>query len=332
MIMQKWIKKILTLLPGLCLITVPVDSKNCKLDIGAGYRQDLLEWELAGPDDTPRVLSKLTWKNIRIFEVEAQFRKITDQNIYMRANADYGWIFDGANRDSDFRVEGKRNAVVEFSRSDNKASKGEVYDASAGLGYFLRWCFGSQQLRFAPLGGYSIHEQHLHLFKGFQTIDLDDPLFEGHHFRGLDSTYNTRWHGPWVGMDLYYHINEEITVSGTFEYHWLRYHANGNWNLRSDILGDFIHTGNGQGYFGTLGIDYNFCSGWYIGAQFKYNYAQVTNGKDKTVIGIPINALPGNSSFDDEGGRSFIPFDTEGKLRNIKWTSFSFVFTTGYNF
>lgn len=330
--MRKWMKKILAFLPGLCLVTTTVDSKNCKFDIGAGYRQDKLVWELAGPDDEPKVLSRLTWKNIRIFEVEAQFKKITDQNIYFRADADYGWIYEGSNRDSDYRVMSSRSHVVEFSRSDNNAGKGQVYDASAGLGYFLRWCYGSQALRFAPIAGYSIHEQHLHLFDGYQSIDLDNPMFAGHHFRGLDSSYKTRWYGPWAGMDLYYHINEQITLNGTFEYHWLHYHAKGNWNLREDFIGDFTHTGFGHGYFGTLGIDYNFCSGWYLGAKFKYNFAQVKKGKDKTVIGIPINAIPGSSSFDDEESGLVIPFSTEGKLRSIKWNSFSFLFTAGYNF
>jgi hypothetical protein len=336
--MRKCLVKLIMFLMGFCLMKIPVESKNCKLDIGAGYRQDHLEWELAGPADIPKVMSKLTWSNIRIFEIEAQFRKITAQNVYFRLNGDYGWVFDGNNRDQDYRVEGSRNEVVEFSRSDNKASRGQVYDASAGLGYFVRGCLGPTQFRFAPLAGYSIHEQHFRFFKGFQTIDIDNPVFEDHHFRGLNSTYNTRWYGPWAGVDMYYHINDQISLCGIFEYHWLHYHAKGYWNLREDIIGDFIHSGFGQGYFTTLAIDYNFCSGWYMGAQCKFNYASLQNGKDKTVIGIPIDSRFGpNSKLDgskksSKESKSVLPFDTEGKLRNVKWCSFSFAFTAGYNF
>lgn len=324
--MRKWMIKFLV--PSLCFMAPFAESANCKFDIGAGYRQDRLEWELAGPDDVPTVMSKLTWKNLRIFDVEAQFRKITCYNLYFRGNADYGWIFDGDNTDSDYRAKNRRDRAIEYSRSNNNAGKGQVYDASAGLGYFIRWC----KLRFAPLGGYSIHEQHLHLYNGYQSIDLDEPHFEGHHFPGLNSTYNTRWHGPWAGLDMYYHINDQITLSGTFEYHWLHYRAKGNWNLRQDILGDFIHTGFGDGYFGTLSLDYNFCSGWYLGALCKLSYAHLNNGKDKTVIGIPITNNPGENHSRDEDGGNYLPFVTEGKLRNVKWVSFCFLFTAGYNF
>jgi len=355
--MRKWMTNLMIFLPGFCLMTMSAESKNCKLDIGAGYRQDHLEWEIGGPANVPKVMSKLTWKNIRIFDVEAQFRKITCQNIYFRANADYGWIFDGENRDSDFRVEeGKQSTrkTVEYSRSDNKASKGGVYDASAGLGYFIRMCMGSRQLRFAPIGGYSIHEQHLRLFKGFQTIDLNYPVYEGHHFPGLKSSYNARWYGPWAGLDTYCHFNDEITLSGTFEYHWLHFHGKGHWNLREDILGDFIQTGFGRGYFGTIALDYNFCSGWYMGALCKFNYAKIENGRDKTVVCIPMDTniksyyrkskttklkqstksqLSQESPIDaNDHNQSFLTFDTVTKLRNVRWYSFSFIFTVGYNF
>lgn len=351
--MRKMIVSLLASLSSL-LVWQDVQAKNCKLDVGAGYRQDKVVWELAGPDDIPEVMSRLSWDNLRIFEIEVECKKITCQNFYFRGNADWGWIFDGKNRDTDYRLDERTDKVIEFSRSDNKANKGQVYDASVGAGYFSRWCFGLQKLRFAPVGGFSWHEQHLHIYDGYQVLDLDDPIFEGHHFQELDSTYKTRWYGPWAGLDLYFHLNEKITIYGAFEYHWMHYHARGRWNLRDDIIGDFHHTGFGNGYFTTISADYNFCNRWYMGAQFKFNFAHIHNGKDKTVVGIPVdqsvvlvdqkrnlkklkeeNPIKLHDEDDqeyDSSGSSVIPFNTEGKLRSVKWYSFSFLFTVGYNF
>lgn len=325
--MLKWFFKFSAVV---CAAVMSLDAKNCKFDLGAGYRQDQFEWELAGPDNMPKVMSRLTWKNLQIFEMEAQFRKITCQNIYLRFNGDYGWIFDGHNRDSDYRVNGNTGQTVEYLRSDNDGGKGNVYDAEAAIGYFIKWCMGAQKFRFAPLVGYSVHGQHLHLCNGYSSINIDNPIFEGHHFKGLDSSYKTCWYGPWTGLDFYYHLNTQITLTASFEYHWLHYHANGDWNLREDILGDFKHSGFGHGYFASLGIDYNFCSGWYLGALFKYKFANVNDGRDKTTIGLPINQ--GVNADNDQNSGSLIPYETTGKLRKIQWTSFSVIFTAGYNF
>lgn len=330
------------------------EARNCKLDIGAGFRQDRLVWELAGPDDVPPVMSKLTWKRIRIFEMHADFKKINSQNIYFRGNATYGWVFNGHNQDSDFDIDGN-GSIVEFSRSNNKAGNGEVFDLTAGAGYFLR-CF-HPKFRLVPIGGYSMHEQHFVMFDGFQTIALDDPSAEGHHFRHLHSSYKTRWWGPWAGLDAYWHWTESITMSGTFEYHWVKYSAHGHWNLRDDILGDFHHFGDGRGCTATLGLDYNFCSGWYLGGLFKFNYLHLKNGKDHTWVLLPVvtgvqdatsgrglhrevseedGSLSDLSDLSDSSGSSSsdegTPFLTEGKLRTVNWYSFSIAFTIGYNF
>src|SRR5262245_23501234 len=126
-------RKILLFL-GLLFLT-QVEAKNFKLDVGGGYRQDSFEWELAGPNHELPVLSRLSWDDLRIFELTAQLKKISCQNVYFRMKGDYGWIFEGKNRDSDFEIEKKTGNIVEWSRSDNNGGQGYVWDFSAGLGY-----------------------------------------------------------------------------------------------------------------------------------------------------------------------------------------------------
>ena len=312
------------------------EAKNFKLDVGGGYRQDFLEWELAGPNDAPPVLSRLTWRDLRIFELTAQLKKITCQNIYFRANGDYGRIFHGENRDADFEVDATNGNIVEFSRSDNNAGKGYVWDASAGIGYFFRFdCI--EGLRLVPLIGYAINEQHLKMFHGFQVFNLRDPQFTEHHFSDLDNSYDTRWRGPWIGSDIYYHFNEKIIFFTSLEGHWLSYRARGHWNLRDDFDGDFIHTGHGYGLYGTIGLDYNFLCGWYLGCQFKCNYSRIKNGRDRTPVRtfVDTGVLPLACKEAEDIAvvtQDQISTITEGKIKNVKWHSYSFLFTAGYHF
>lgn len=291
-----------------------------------GYRQDYLKWELAGPYDVPKVMSELIWKDLKIVDVEVQFRTTFFDKIYLRCNGEYGWIAQGKNRDSDYFQEARGQQIFEYSRSENKANKGQVYDVEIGLGYVFQLCMQNQSIQLIPLIGCSTHVQHLHLYDGVQKIFLGDPSFEGLQLSGLDSTYKTKWHGPWVGLEIYCNLNEQTVLGTVFEYHWLCYHARGNWNLRPDILGDFIHTGFGRGYFASLYLDHYLCFGWQWGLYGQIRYAHLKNGKDLTLIAIPSNAIS------DTSYSAFYPQMTEGKLRSVRWISFCLGVTLGYSF
>ena len=75
----------------------------------------------------------MKWKDLNIWQIEARGKYITCDNIYLRANADYGWITSGKSTDRDNAR--FRNIIVivfteaegEFLRSHSKV-KGQVYD------------------------------------------------------------------------------------------------------------------------------------------------------------------------------------------------------------
>lgn len=305
------------------LLVDTLEGKNCKVDVGFGYRRDFFEWELAGPENKPPVLSRLTWRDLNMFELTADAKKITQQNLYLRANANVAWIVSGKNRDSDYRMRSKGKSPEEYSRSDNDGGKGNVWDGSLGVGLFMRGFFGQGGcFRWAPLIGYSIHQQNLRFFNGFKTVDLKNPHKEGHHIHHLDSSYDATWHGPWLGADMYYHWNDCLTFSGALEYHLMRYTAKGDWNLRN-FTDDFHQHGNGHGIFGNIGMDYTFLNGWYIGGQVKGNYAWLHNGTDKVSYEVEVPT---------KHHVKWVEVHAVNKLRRVKWHSFSLLFTTGYNF
>ncbi len=180
------------------------EATDSSLEIGVGYRQDRLEWKTRnrchssdrcsessgisyhscfssdetlnnGDDVQGRPLSgrsKVKWRNLNIWEIEGRGKYVTCDNIYLRANGDYGWITSGKNHDSDHREFGRRGerdgadegfdynsgSDFEFARSHSRA-RGHVYDARLAVGYEFRLCDCS--LALVPLVGYSWHGQHI---------------------------------------------------------------------------------------------------------------------------------------------------------------------------
>jgi hypothetical protein len=235
------------------------EAADSSLEIGVGYRQDRIEWRtsnrfnssysgFSGYDYSgyengnnfggfPFGRSHVKWKNLNIWEIEGRGKYVTCDNIYLRANGDYGWITSGRNRDSDHRFnfgEGfdtygdsfsyGSGSEFEFARSHSK-TRGRVYDARLAIGYEFKLCDCS--LGIAPLVGYSWHGQHLrdrHLRQSF-CFDQGDrnfaftdtgsdyyssDLYSYESFYGSgsygrnNSRYHTRWDGPFVGFDFDY--------------------------------------------------------------------------------------------------------------------------------
>jgi hypothetical protein len=252
----------------LCLVgTSKAADVDTLLEMTTGYRVDDLDWNIAGnPDGTnPNVFSELTWSDLEIFQVKASMRATINKAIYLRASLGYGWIFDGENQDSDYEGD---NRTKEYSRSNNKADEGDVWDATLGIGYQFNLL--SDRLKLIPIGGYAYSEQNLRITDGLQTIsepDLVPPDARPHPLGpiiGLDSTYETQWTGPWLGMDVWFQPSPKITLYGSFEYHWADYEGVANWNLVDDFAHprSFEHDADGSGIVVTLSGEYVLEGPW----------------------------------------------------------------------
>jgi hypothetical protein len=246
-----------------------------------GYRRDDLDWNIAGDinGNNPNILSELTWDDIESYQVKFQGNLVWPNIIALRGLADYGWISDGENQDSDYYGD---NRTWEFSRSNNNSDDGDVWDVSLAVGYPFRT--GKNVIgTITPLVGYSYHEQNLKITDGFQTIPATGP------FPGLDSSYDTEWKGPWLGIDMHFKAAEIKTFAHRFEtffsyeYHWADYEAEGNWNLRDDFEHpkSFEHDADGNGWIIRAG--FNFVLQRHIAVNFNFDYQDwsTDNGTDK---------------------------------------------------
>ncbi len=268
-----------------------------------GYRQDDLDWNIGGffLGEYVNVLSELTWDDIESYQVKFQGSLVWPNIVALKGHANYGWIFDGDNQDSDYAG---NNRTLEFSRSNNSADDGSVWDVSLAIGYPLRW--GKSIVgTFTPLAGYSRHEQNLKITDGFQTIPPTGS------FSGLDSSYDTEWEGPWIGIDLNFRaakiesVADRLEAFFTYEYHWADYEAEADWNLRQDFRRprSFVHDADGQGFVIRAGLNFVLQRNLALNFNFDYQDWSTDSGTDKIFFADGTTA--------------------KTRLNEVNWTSYS---------
>lgn len=277
-------------------------------DMGAGYRTGRFSWDIAGnlSGRNPTVLSELIWSDLEIFQVKASGRVLVSKSLRVRASAGYGWIFDGDNRDSDYLGD---NRTGEFSRSDNSGEGGNVLDASLGMG--REFAFRSERFRLTPFVGISYHEQNLRLSDGFQSLDPYGMVGFTGPFDGLDSSYDARWLGPWVGLELAYAASEKLALSGCIELHGADYSAEADWNLRDDFAHpvSFRHDADGYGFVASVAAAYSVGDRWSFTLGVDYEDWSTGHGIDRvfladgTQVATRLNGVDWESSAVTMGAR-----------------------------
>ncbi len=308
---------VLTGLASLCLFLGSGTARaellrETGLSLGSGYRRAELSWNIAGnrQGTNPDVLSELEWKNLDIFQAQAEshlrlgLHQFPNLSLLIKGSLSWGWIVAGNNRDSDYAGDGR---TLEFSRSENSGKGGDLLDLSVALGPQLQLFDNSLEL--ALLAGWSYHEQNLKIRRGRQTLSepgltpntsLPQPLGR---FPGLDSRYETRWWGPWLGTDLHWLPTAKLSLSGSFAWHFADYQAKADWNLRSDLAHpvSFRHWADGSGLVLALGLHYRLTPNWRLALDYQYQDWVADKGLHRI--------------YRADGGRA------ESRLNKVNWRS-----------
>ena len=257
------------------------------IDLSAGLRSDKLSWNIAGDiqGNNPNILSELTWSGLKIYQIKLADRTVIKDYLYVRCHVDYGAVVSGNNRDSDYLGDDR---TEKFSRSLNGVDGNDVWDASIGMG--PRFAFLRSSIVVCPLLGYAISRQDLNIVDGYQAFTAAPATTPLGPFAGLDSRYQTRWKGPWAGVDLLFSIPcakglfslVEITLTG--EYHWLDYDADANWNLRTDYAHpvSFSHDAKGHGVVGGVSILFQRNNRWGVTLGMNMTDMKTNPGLDRT--------------------------------------------------
>jgi hypothetical protein len=272
--------------------------------INIGYRNDDLDWNIAG--STVNILSELTWSDLEILQLELTIARNLPNRFKLKGSLAYGFIFDGENQDSDYDG---NNRTLEFSRSNNSADDGHTSDVSIGLGYFFPLL--TKDFIATPLVGFSFHGQNLTMTEAVQTIATPPRTPDLGPFPGLNSSYDAKWYGLWVGLDLNARIYKRDDTSLAheiffgIEYHWAEYYAEADWNLRTDFdhPKSFEQEADGSGIVFWAGYNYFFNPQWSLSFSGKYQEWETDPGTDRVFLAV--------------GG------EIETRLNEVNWESFS---------
>lgn len=274
-----------------------------EIGLQGGYRVDDLDWDIAGISPISlnyvNILSELTWNDLEIYQVSTNGHLVSGNKNFpvlmkLRWEFAYGFIVGGDNQDSDYDGD---NRTLEFSRSNNNSDDGSMIDATVGVG--PHFYSVNKRVNWAVLVGLSYHEQNLTMTDGYQTIPASGA------FPGLDSTFETQWWGPWVGVDLEIKPVNNFIMTSFFEFHFAEYEAKANWNLRSDFSHpvSFEHWGDGDygpsdGYGIVAGLDFTFNLSrfWAVNIGAKYQQWKVENGIDRV---YPAIGSPGDTRLNE---------------------------------
>lgn len=264
--MKQFIKLVVlfSLVAGLEIAYSDVASADITIsefNVGLSSRINQLNWNIAGDlsGQNPNILSELTWTDIKTVQLNLNAKTIIDNQFFATGLLSYGWIYQGANQDSDYYGDDRTG---EFSRSNNNAGEGNTLDASIALGYqFIK----TDAWSISGLLGLSSYNQYLWITDGHQTVSIvppfpyPEPPPVDSTFSDLNSSYITSWAGPWIGVTADCQITENLSVNGDFEYHMASYRGQGYWNLRSLT---FYHAAQGNGINLSLGINYKSNDKW----------------------------------------------------------------------
>ena len=270
-----------------------------------GYRTEELDWSIGIP--TIDVLSELQWEEVESTFTRLEAKVMLPWRFYLQGDVQHGWIVDGENQDSDYLLPGRQG---EFSRSNNQADAGDFSGFSVGLGYHTAPVhFWRESYLFGLSFGYSHREQNLVIRDGFQTI----PALGS--FPDLRSKYDTRWVGPWIGLEVVGRSPvTSLVFTGAVQYHMLYYEGVADWNLRADLAHpkSFEHDAHGDGLIARLAVKKDIREHLFLEVGIEWALFSTDTGDDIT------NFAVGTSSEID--------------LNDVSWTAFSAKLSFGARF
>lgn len=167
------------------------------LDLFTGYKEGFFKRDVdltLLPSGDPATLD-IHYKRLSIVNLEMKACWALSENLYFRADTEYGWIVGGSARRATDAVSLQPTLNGTFD-----SDSGHIANILGGVGYTLWPCctFGM-----APVLGWGYNSQALatHLFSN-----------------------KTNWIGPWGGFDFTYRPTCALSFDLEYGFHWVRYH------------------------------------------------------------------------------------------------------------
>ncbi len=247
-------------------------NPNVFYRISLGYRLDDLDWSIA--IQNVNVASQVEWDDLKIYQAKFEAKINLKHDWFVNGYYAAGDIVSGNASDADYAGRNKTN-LISYMESD---ASGSVNDVSISVGKRLNISISKVSFEFFPQLGFSFHQQRLNMSDGLQKVPFRISLPQ------LDNSYDAEWSGFWFGFDASSEFRPGVVLNYSFQYHFVDYSAEANWNLRRDLQHpvSFEHDANGDGLIFSFGVDYSVSRNLLLGMQIEYQDWETSKGQDKT--------------------------------------------------
>jgi hypothetical protein len=219
-----------------------VEEGKLEVKVSAGYERQDFRWSIAGNSagQDPNVYSELKWRGVGGPSGTVDLLWKVDRRWRVFASGSRVFTRSGTMTDTDYGLDNRYDPIY---HQQFNAGTGHSEAASLGVGYSL---LNGGRFRLTPYIGYGIDAQY------FPIVDPGGP------FAQLNSSYSTKWLGPWVKADASWRWCGRLEVVAAAAYHQVDYRARADWNLIPSFAHpvSFRHTADGYGIELSAGLRY----------------------------------------------------------------------------
>ena len=264
--------------------TIPVNnipsSNTISVTPFAGYRYDVFQWSTPmGSCSTENKASELTWKN-HIVETGVKVETPPeDRGFNFLGQMKYGIILNNSTmKDADW------DNLGEFSTSISRV-KGNIVDLSGAVGvsrqlfsalitYYLGMDYTKYQMK-----NYGLNYKTNRYFNSY----INDTLGQTHPKSQLVSKYSFDNYAPWVGVSIFYPINDKISLKPTIKAYLFYILSKADWVLRDDYVKgtSFTHRAFGTGASIDTELLYQYNQKLDIHANIGFKIFRMLEGRKK---------------------------------------------------
>ncbi|SHF32777.1 hypothetical protein [Pedobacter caeni] len=243
--------------------------------IFAFYGDDSSEdfkWSIAGNSNgqNPNVLSEVIWTKLKGLGMGLDVELNIWSHIYFKGSYHKAFIRSGSATDHDYAADDRTQVTYSAFL---KSNEGHRLRYAATLAYAVRL---HEMLDVIPYAGYANNSQSLSL-KNFE---------EEKGGRELNSTYQSKWNGPVVGLDMELARTRRINLNAGFSYQQLNYTGLADWNLIDAFNHplSFKHIAKGFETQVLLRLNFSINSRCSIYLRGEHRYAETGNGIDQLFL------------------------------------------------
>jgi hypothetical protein len=279
---------------------------NTSLQFEIGYRSDDIHWNHRVPDDVRlQTKTKLTFKDLEIFQIGAKLKSTCGECVYYRLDAHYGWITDGDVRESDQIAKHSEKALSPSTVTcvinpvlHNDAKNKYTADFNVGFGYPLEqcWCPG---LQLVPTLGFEYdririnsknHETLVSVLGNDKISEFDlqprcgtentgdtcsssssSSSTSGCFGSNANNKYEMTVWGPWIGFDLAYCHQECWNMYAEVQFQFARIRRQRNsCNVGLNDIDHYRRTRSAFGFSAKVGSLYFFRCNWFMDGNIYY--------------------------------------------------------------